>query len=269
MIYESHVNVQCKHRMWFELSEEFKGGETLKVQAVRKETTAWLFCTLWSVAAFLSCPAGSSDLVFLWVWIEHLIKRLPIYVNMFPIWILQLKFSWRSSVCFFETGRLWVALPGWSISHYLWQFGSKTINVKMWHHWCWLFLNKWVSYFNCDWSHIVWTVCSCVFRASIKSKCCLFLTEEICKSNLTTSCWSTQAVRPEGFRYKTDVYVFCLISSLNALTELQTDKEKLNVVMRRFCKEAQVNVFLSHCLSMSARPKQKHYTVCICYVLYL
>lgn len=70
MIYESHVNVQCKHRMWFELSEEFefKGGEILKVQAVRKETTAWLFCTLWSVAAFLllstestylSCPAGS------------------------------------------------------------------------------------------------------------------------------------------------------------------------------------------------------------------
>lgn len=68
MIYESHVNVQCKHRMWFELSEEFKGGETLKVQAVRKETTAWLFCTLWSVAAFLllstestylSRPAGS------------------------------------------------------------------------------------------------------------------------------------------------------------------------------------------------------------------
>lgn len=53
MIYESHVNVQCEHRMWFELSEEFKGGETLKVQAVRKETTAWLFCTLWSVAAFL------------------------------------------------------------------------------------------------------------------------------------------------------------------------------------------------------------------------
>lgn len=61
MIYESHVNVQCEHRMWFELSEEFefKGGEILKVQAVRKETTAWLFCTLWSVAAFLSCPAGS------------------------------------------------------------------------------------------------------------------------------------------------------------------------------------------------------------------
>lgn len=30
MIYESHVYVQCEHRMWFELSEEFefKGGET-------------------------------------------------------------------------------------------------------------------------------------------------------------------------------------------------------------------------------------------------
>lgn len=142
MIYESHVSVQCEHRMWFELSEEFefKGGESLKVQAVRKETTAWLFCTLRSVAAFLllsefkflSCLLEIfSDFVFLWVWIEHLIKRLPIYVNMFPIWILQLKFSWRSSVCFFETGRLWVALPGWSISHYLWQFGSKTINVKI------------------------------------------------------------------------------------------------------------------------------------------
>lgn len=117
MIYESHVNVQCEHRMWFELSEEFefKGGESLKVQAVREETTAWLFCTLWSVAAFLllstefkflSCPAGSIFRFCLSLSLEHLIDKLSKYVNMFPIWILQLKFSWRSSACFFETGRL-------------------------------------------------------------------------------------------------------------------------------------------------------------------
>lgn len=182
-------------------------------------------------------------------------------------------FQFGSSNLNFRGAHQYVFLKqGGSESHFLvGLFHSLAPRLLMWklrHHWCGFFLNKWVSYFNCDWSHIVWTVCSCVFRASIKSKCCLFLTEEICKSNLTTSCWSTQAVRPEGFCYKADVYVFCLISSLNALTELQMDKEKLNVVMRRFCKEAQVNVFLSHCLSMSARPKQKHYTVCICYALY-
>lgn len=193
---------------------------------------------------------------------------------MCPIWILQLKFSWRSSVCFFETGRLWVALPGWSISHYLWQFGSKTINVKIVAPLMWIFflknIYKWVSYFNCDWSHIVWTVCSCVFRASIKSKCCLLLTEEICKSNLTTSCWSTQAVRPEGFRYKTDVYVFCLISSLNALTKLQTDKEKPNGWWDVFVKKLKKKYFC-HTASLCLQGQNRNiilYVYAVYYIVY-